>query len=183
MFATPASAVSTLPNTPNMGPMVAPPTLFTFGTAQPVYPIGMTATPMVPIQTVYNAQPYLTETNTTFSPSCQLNNKESVKLARPAPTMDPNEAKEFRENPTKAVKKDTEGYMPAQNPLQVWNLPSLPGMTDSFKLDEYSVPLNLSRGPSFNGGELGFSRYNSFNVPRIPNSLEVNFAQCKIIQI
>ena len=63
MFATTPSAVSTLPNTPNMGPMVAPPTLFTFGTAQPVYPIGMTATPMVPIQTVYNAQPYLTETN------------------------------------------------------------------------------------------------------------------------
>lgn len=149
---TPTSNISTVPTTPNMGPMVAPPTLFSFGAAQPMYPIGVTTAPVIPVHNIYNAQPYLTE-NTSLSP------KENGKLARPAPNMDAAEAKEFKENPTKVFKKDNEGYVPAQNPLQ---------------LDEYPVPLNLSRGPSFNGGDLSFSRFNSY---RIPTSLEANFAQ------
>jgi len=182
MYGTPTSNVSTVPNTPNMGPMVAPPTLFSFGNSQPlsnvVYPLNMQANTAVPIHNIYNAQPYLSET-TNLSPTAQMNaTKENVKPnARLAPTMSPADAAEFKENPTKALKKEAEGYAQVQNPLQVWNLPSFSGMNDSFKLDEYPVPLNLSRGPSYNNADLGFSRFNSFNVPRIPNSLEANFAQ------
>lgn len=175
---TPASNGSTLPNTPNMGAMAAP-SLFNFAAApqiaNPLYPLNMPASPMIPLHNMYNAQPYFGE-GTTLSPSAQYNavmGKDNVKIGRPAPSMDNLEAKEFKEHPTKMVKKETEGYMPGQNPLQVWNLPSIPGVNDSFKLDEYALPLNLSRGPSFNGGDI----FNSYSVPRVPNSLEANFSQ------
>lgn len=68
------------------------------------------------------------------------------------------------------MKRDPETIAPAQNTQQ----PATNG-EDSFKLDDW--PLNLSRGPSFNNGDLNLSRLNSLNTPRIPNSLEPNFAQ------
>lgn len=180
---TPVSNGSTLPNTPNMGPMTAP-ALFNFSAApqiaNPLYVPQACASPMIPLHNMYSAQPYFGE-NTTLSPPTHYNStttgKDNIKIGRAAPNMDSTEAKEFKENPTKMVKKDTDSYLPGQNPLQVWNLPSIPGMNESFKLDDYALPLSLSRGPSFTGGELDFSRLNTYNVPRVPNSLEANFAQ------
>ncbi len=73
------------------------------------------------------------------------------------------------------MKKDTE--VTPQNPLQAGAFPSLGAFDDPSKFEELPFSLNMSRGPSYNGGDLGFSRLNSFNIPRIPSSADPNFSQ------
>jgi len=73
------------------------------------------------------------------------------------------------------LKKDSE--IAPQSTLQAGSFPSLGAFDDPSKFEELPFSLNMSRGPSYNGGDLGFSRFNSFNIPRIPSSGDPNFSQ------
>jgi hypothetical protein len=78
------------------------------------------------------------------------------------------------------MKRDPEATVPNQNSQQLAPLPMPTNGDEPFKLDDW--PLNLSRGPSFNNGDLNLSRLNSLNTPRLPNGSEPNFSQCKFEQ-
>jgi hypothetical protein len=103
LFSTPTpSGVSTLPNTPGVGPMLAPLNI----------PNGMTGAYMqnMPnmmypanfnnMQNTYNAQAYFPDTsnNTNTSPNGNNARKDTAKLTRPVPSMDVPESKEFKGN-------------------------------------------------------------------------------------
>jgi len=195
-FGTPTlSGVSTLPNTPNMVPMMGMPNLSNMQGAPlmpGMMPIGfpiMTNGSMPMMHNTYSAQPYFQD-NSGLSPNSNMNaastsgnffRRENPKINRPVPSMDNNEAREFKENPVKILKKEPEAGYQVQNSLQVNNFPSFSGLDDPMKLEEWPFQLNLSRGPSYNAaGDLNLSRFNSYtNIPRVPNSLEPNFSQSK----
>jgi len=144
---------------------------------------NFTAIPIIP-QT-YNAQPYFSDSsssssnynNHTATTSANLYRRENPKFTRPAPSMDSTESQNFKENPVKLLKKDSETAPQTQNPLQVGAFPSLGLFDDSSKFEELPFGLNLNRGPSYNGGDFGFSRFNNLSIPRIPSSTDPNFSQ------
>lgn len=182
LFNTPlSSGVSTLPNTPGVMPLMGNSNMMPGAYGQNMgYPANFA--PMQNGANTYNAQAYFPENNTNNSPngnhtattSGNYMRRDNTKLTRPVPQMDLPESKEFKENPVKMVKKDSEAL--AQNSAQDGNLSTpTPNGTDPLKFDEW--PINLSRGPSFNGGDLSMSRFNSLNVPRVPSSLEPSFSQ------
>lgn len=153
MFGTPTlSSVSTVPNTPgnammNGNSMIGAAYLPNVGFA------NMTTMPNmmnnVTPNNTYSAHPYLE--NNSPSAATTYPRKETAKLTRPVPNLDPTESKDFKENPIKIAKKEPEM---ASNPLEIKPQPS----EEPLKLEEWPFALNISRGPS---NDLGFSRYNS----------------------
>ena len=115
IFGTPTpSGMSTLPNTPNMGPMMAIPNIQNLqnmggnglmpGMMSMGFPMMGNGSNMPMMHNTYNAQPYFQENNG-LSPNGNMNaastsgnffRRENPKLNRPVPTMDSMEAKEFR---------------------------------------------------------------------------------------
>jgi len=80
----------------------------------------------------------------------------------------------------KMMKKEPEVLPQLQNPLRSGSVSNAENMEDSLKLEEWPFHLNLSRGNS-QTGDFNLSRFNSLSGPRIPSSLEVNFAQSKFL--
>jgi len=165
MFGTPTlSSVSTLPNTPgnammNGNGMIGAAYLPNVGFA------NMTTMPnmmnnMIPNNNTYNAHPYL-DNNSPPASATTYPRKETAKLTRPVPNLDPTESKEFKENPIKIAKKEPEM---ASNPLEIKVQPS----EEPLKLEEWPFGLNINRGTS--NDSLGFSRFNS-----IPNGGQSTF--------
>jgi len=163
-----------MPNGAMLGTPIMP-NVFANPQYQNVY--NGTAVPILP--NTYNAHPYFAENST--SPNNQTattsgNNlrKENPIVARPVPPMDSAESKEFRENPTKIMKKENETS--PLNPLQINNQvsSSIGALDDPMKMEDWQVP-GMSRGLSYNNGDLNFSRFNSLNAPRVPSSLDPTF--------
>jgi len=164
-----------MPNTTMVGtPMM--PNMFANNGYQNVY--NGSNVPILP--NTYNAHPYFSDnstspnTNQTATTSGNSFRKENPILARPVPPLDSSEAKEFRENPVKMMKKDNEINPSSQNALQMNNQGSLGAFDDPMKMEDWQIP-GMNRGYSFNNGDLNFSRLNSLNVPRVPSSLDPNF--------
>jgi len=174
----PHSNVSTLPNTPANPFLVANPVIN--GHFIQNVP-NLTAIPIVP--QAYNAQPYFSDSsssssnNHTATTSGNLFRRENPKFARPAPSMDASESRDFKENPVKILRKESEAAPQNQATLQAGAFPSLGAFDDSSKFEELPFALNFNRGPSYNGGDFGFSRFNPLHIPRIPSSTDPNFSQ------
>jgi hypothetical protein len=172
------SGISTLPNTPGLAGippinnMMGAPMMANFANyANP----NIQTMPMIP--NTYNAQPYFTENPTNSPPNTATtsgNMFRNTKLTRPVPQMDASESKEFNENPVKLLKKEPDTSAAT---LQANNLPSETAYGDPLKLEEWPFAFNLSRGASYNNNDLNMSRLNSFNLNRVPSTLEPNYAQ------
>lgn len=107
------SNVPTLPNTPNMGPIMAIPNMQGMGGnglmsgMMPMgFPMMTNGSNMPMIHNTYNAQPYFQDNNG-LSPNTSMNSastsgnffrRENPKLNRPVPSMDSMESREFRGN-------------------------------------------------------------------------------------
>jgi hypothetical protein len=189
-----ASTLTNTPNVPNMMNTSSLPTMMNTsmmpnGMNNASGPTNMPNTSNMPINSnTYSAQPYFTDNmnmnmnslpnnNQTATTSGSYIRKENPKLTRPVPSMDISESQEFRENPIKLMKKDPEFFAQTQNFLQNGNLSNSGNDEDPSKFEEWPFGINLSRGGSYNLGDLNLSRLNSFNPPRVLSSADNNFSQ------